>query len=150
MPLYDAMTTQRTVRRLRPELVDDAVVTKCIELALRAPTGSNGQNWEFVVVKDREVKAKLAARYRLRAGLPNSSGSPTGVPVPCASTTPTIAASTPATVAQCVGQSLEEDDGAALGPRFLTLGPVVGTSRSLVRESSVAYGQGAGRLSDRC
>jgi hypothetical protein len=33
-------------------------------LALRAPTGSNGQNWEFVVVKDRGVKEQLARRYR--------------------------------------------------------------------------------------
>jgi nitroreductase len=64
MPLYDAMMTQRAVRRVRPDPVDDAVVMKCIELALRAPTGSNGQNWEFVVVKDREVKEKLAVRYR--------------------------------------------------------------------------------------
>jgi len=37
---------------------------KLIELALKAPTGSNGQNWEFVVVKDTAVKEQLAARYR--------------------------------------------------------------------------------------
>ena len=64
MPLLEAMMTQRAVRRVLPDPVDDAVVLKCIELALRAPTGSNGQNWEFVVVKDRRVKEKLAARYR--------------------------------------------------------------------------------------
>src|SRR5581483_12505055 len=64
MPLIDAMMTQRAVRRLRPDPVDDAVVLKCIELALRAPTGSNGQNWEFVVVKDSTVKEQLANRYR--------------------------------------------------------------------------------------
>nr|WP_322788676.1 nitroreductase family protein [Mycolicibacterium chlorophenolicum] len=64
MPLLEAMMTQRAVRRLLPDPVDDAVVLKCIELALRAPTGSNGQNWEFVVVKDRRVKEKFARRYR--------------------------------------------------------------------------------------
>ena len=64
MPLIDAMMTQRAVRRVRPDPVDDAVVRKCIELALRAPTGSNGQNWEFVVVKDARIKKKLAKRYR--------------------------------------------------------------------------------------
>jgi nitroreductase len=64
MPLLDAMMTQRAVRRVRPEPVDDAVVLKCIELALRAPTSSNGQNWEFIVVKDGRVKKKLAKRYR--------------------------------------------------------------------------------------
>src|SRR5690349_5811749 len=64
MPLQEAMLTQRAVRRLLPDPVDDAVVLRCIELALKAPTGSNGQNWEFVVVKDRARKEKLGDRYR--------------------------------------------------------------------------------------
>jgi nitroreductase len=64
MPLLDAMLTQRAMRRVRPEPVDDAVVLKCIELALRAPTGANGQNWEFIVIKDDRIKKKLAKRYR--------------------------------------------------------------------------------------
>ena len=64
MPLEEAMLTQRAVRRLLPDPVDDAIVVKCIELALRAPTGSNGQNWEFVVVKDRDIKEALATQYR--------------------------------------------------------------------------------------
>ena len=64
MSLIDAMMTQRAIRRVLPDPVDDAVVLKCIELALRAPTGNNGQNWEFIVVKDGRVKAKLAKRYR--------------------------------------------------------------------------------------
>ena len=64
MPLLDTMMTQRAVRRVHPDPVDDALVLKCIELALRAPTGANGQNWEFIVVKDRRVMEKLARRYR--------------------------------------------------------------------------------------
>ena len=64
MPLSEAMMTQRSIRRILPDPVDDAVVLKCIELALRAPTGNNGQNWEFIVVKDRRVKEKLAKRNR--------------------------------------------------------------------------------------
>ena len=62
--LLEAMMTQRAVRRLLPDPVDDAIVLKCIELGLAAPTGSNGQNWEFVVVKDQKIKEQLAARYR--------------------------------------------------------------------------------------
>lgn len=58
------MRTQRAVRRVLPDPVDEQVVLRCIELALKAPTGSNGQNWEFVVVTDRDVKAKLARAYR--------------------------------------------------------------------------------------
>lgn len=64
MPLLEAMMTQRAVRRVLPDPVDDAVVLTCIELALRAPTGSNGQNWEFLVVKDQRVRDQLGARYR--------------------------------------------------------------------------------------
>jgi nitroreductase len=62
--LEEAIETQRAVRRLRPDPVDDALVLRLIELALKAPTGSNAQNWEFVVVKDRAVKARLARRNR--------------------------------------------------------------------------------------
>jgi nitroreductase len=64
MSLREAMLTQRAVRRVLPDPVDDAIVLRCIELALKAPTGSNGQNWEFVVVKDRSTKAAIGARYR--------------------------------------------------------------------------------------
>lgn len=64
MPLAEAMLTQRAVRRVRPDPVDDRIVLRCLELALEAPTGSNGQNWEFVVVKDSEAKKGLAAQYR--------------------------------------------------------------------------------------
>src|SRR4029078_11160040 len=62
MPLLYAMMPQRALRRVLPDPVDDAVVLKCIELALRAPTGNNGQNWEFIVVKDPHVKEKLGKR----------------------------------------------------------------------------------------
>ncbi len=73
MPLADAMRTQRAIRRLKPDPVDDALVLELIELALQAPTGSNAQNWEFVVVKDRAVKERLGRlnrqAWRLYGGL---------------------------------------------------------------------------------
>ncbi|TWS19908.1 nitroreductase family protein [Tsukamurella asaccharolytica] len=64
MPLVEAMTTQRAIRRVLPDPVDDALVLQCIELAQRAPTGQNGQQWEFLVVRDPSVKAALGRRYR--------------------------------------------------------------------------------------
>ena len=65
MPLEEAMRTQRAIRRLKSDPVDDAVLLHLIELALKAPTGSNAQNWEFVVVKDPAVKARLARLDRM-------------------------------------------------------------------------------------
>jgi nitroreductase len=64
MPLVDAITTQRAVRRVLPDPVDLRIVRRCIELALEAPTGSNGQNWEFVVVTDRGAKERFQTQYR--------------------------------------------------------------------------------------
>ena len=64
MPLEEAMRTQRAIRRLKPDPVDDALVLRLIELALKAPTGSNAQNWEFIVVRDPAVKARLARLNR--------------------------------------------------------------------------------------
>jgi nitroreductase len=73
MPLEDAMRTQRAIRRLKTDPVDDALVLHLIELAMKAPTGSNAQNWEFIVVKDRAVKEKLGNlnrfMFRLYGGL---------------------------------------------------------------------------------
>jgi nitroreductase len=64
MPLDEAMSTQRAIRRLKTDPVDDALVLRLIELALKAPTGSNAQNWEFIVVRDRAVKERLGALNR--------------------------------------------------------------------------------------
>ena len=60
MPLDEAMGTQRAIRRLKPDPLDDELVLRLIELAIRAPSGSNRQRWEFIIVKDPQVKRGLA------------------------------------------------------------------------------------------
>ena len=81
MPLEAAMLTQRAVRRVLPDPVDDDIVLRCVELALKAPTGSNGQNWEFVVVKDRGHQGRLRPAVPTGRGgstAASGSGSPPG------------------------------------------------------------------------
>ncbi len=65
MPLEATIRTQRSIRRLRPDPVDDALILHLLELALKAPTGGNRQNAEFVVVKDPAVKRRLARLNRV-------------------------------------------------------------------------------------
>ncbi len=60
MPLSEAMETQRAIRRLKPDPVDDEILLRLIGLAIKAPTGSNAQNWEFIIVKDTSIKKELA------------------------------------------------------------------------------------------
>jgi nitroreductase len=64
MPLAGAMESQRSIRRLRPDPVDDETLLRCIELAMKAPTASNRQSWEWVVVRDPDVKHQLARLNR--------------------------------------------------------------------------------------
>lgn len=62
----EALTTTRAVRKrldlTRP--VDLALVKECLEIAVQAPTGSNQQNWHFLVVTEQEQRRKLADLYR--------------------------------------------------------------------------------------
>jgi len=44
--------------------VEREVIEQCIAIAQQAPTGSNRQNWHFVVVSDRTKRAELASLYR--------------------------------------------------------------------------------------
>lgn len=64
-PLAETLRTQRAVRRLHPDPVPHEVLLPLLELALKAPTSSNSQDWAFVVVEDRRQKERLARLYRV-------------------------------------------------------------------------------------
>src|SRR5205823_7685183 len=70
----EAMQTQRAIRRLKPDPVDDEVLLRCIELATKAPSGGNAQKWHWIIVRDREVKARLARLYRISWALYGNLG----------------------------------------------------------------------------
>ncbi|NND76060.1 MAG: nitroreductase family protein [Ilumatobacter sp.] len=61
--LYDAMSTQRAVRRLRPDPIPNDVIERVLQAACWAPTGGNTQPWRVVVVTDRAPKRALKAIY---------------------------------------------------------------------------------------
>ena len=65
MDLVEAMETQRAIRRLKPDPVDDEVVLRCLRLATKAPTGGNRQPVEYLLVRDRQTKAALGRLYRM-------------------------------------------------------------------------------------
>lgn len=62
----ELLTTTRSVRRKldfdRP--VERSTVEECLRIAQQAPTGSNAQDWHFVVVTDPDRRAALADVYR--------------------------------------------------------------------------------------
>ena len=62
--LYDAMSTLRAVRKLRPDPIPDDVLERVLQAACWAPTGGNQQPWKVVVVTDADKKAGLRDVYR--------------------------------------------------------------------------------------
>ena len=81
MPLAEAMRTQRSIRRLKPDPVDDALIMKLLELALKAPSGGNRQNAEFVVVRDPAVKRGLGRLNTSIARQPHSTQKHRSIPL---------------------------------------------------------------------
>jgi nitroreductase len=61
--VYEAMSTLRAVRRLRPDPVPDDVVRRVIEAASWAPTGGNAQPWRVIAVRDPARKQRLGKLY---------------------------------------------------------------------------------------
>jgi nitroreductase len=60
------LTTTRSVRKRLDfsKPVDLAVVKKCIEIAMQAPTGSNAQGWQFLIVTDAAKRKAIADLYK--------------------------------------------------------------------------------------
>ena len=76
------LTTTRSVRKrldlTRP--VPSELIDECIEVALQAPTGTNAQNWAFVVVTDPTKKKAIADYYRQAGEIMAGSGYPPPLP----------------------------------------------------------------------
>ena len=59
MTILEGINTLRSVRKFTLDPVSDSVVKTILEAASKAASGSNTQPWEFVVVRDPNVKARL-------------------------------------------------------------------------------------------
>jgi nitroreductase len=61
--IFDILETQRAVRRLRPDPIPDEIVTSLVHFATRAPSAGNRQPWEFVVITDPDLRARVGELY---------------------------------------------------------------------------------------
>jgi len=55
--------TRRSIRRYKPDPVSDKIIHQLIDAARHAPSSDDIQPWEFIVVKDKQVKGKLSKTH---------------------------------------------------------------------------------------
>jgi nitroreductase len=54
---------RRTIRSFKPDPIPEDYVTKILDAAHYAMSGANSQPWEFIVVKETEMKKKVVDAY---------------------------------------------------------------------------------------
>jgi len=68
MELFEAIRSRRAVRQYRSDPVRKEDILTIIDAANRAPSAMNLQQWEFIVVTDRDTLRKMGASYRAIVG----------------------------------------------------------------------------------
>jgi F420 biosynthesis protein FbiB-like protein len=57
---HEFLRTRRSVRRFTPDPIADSVIESILTTATYAPSAHNLQPWRFVIIKDLDVRKKLA------------------------------------------------------------------------------------------
>ena len=55
MDVFEALYTTRAMRRVKEDPIPEDVIKSILDSAIRAPSGSNRQDWKFVVVTDKDA-----------------------------------------------------------------------------------------------
>ena len=74
MTVLEGISSLRSVRKFKPDPIPDDKLRIILESASKAASGSNTQPWEFVVVRDAKMKARLKEPM-LRTWLERLAGS---------------------------------------------------------------------------
>lgn len=64
MDFFEVATTQRAMRRLKPDPIPEATLRQIMDAAICAPSGGNRQGWSFLVVRDAAKRKRLGELYR--------------------------------------------------------------------------------------
>lgn len=59
MDTFDAISKRRSIRRFKSNPVAPELITRCLEAARLAPSGTNCQPWKFLVVRSAEKRQQI-------------------------------------------------------------------------------------------
>jgi nitroreductase len=63
LDVIDAIYSTRAMRYLKPDAIDDEIIWRLLDAAIRGPSGGNGQRWGWIVVTDPAVKRTIGEWY---------------------------------------------------------------------------------------
>ena len=59
MEFYDVINSRRTVRDFENEEIPEGILEKIIAAAFKAPTNDHMRDWQYIIIRDKEVAASL-------------------------------------------------------------------------------------------
>jgi len=71
MEVFEAIKTRRSIRKYKTTPVDDKTIELVLDAARWAPSWANTQCWRFIVVRDSNIKDKLADTLVAASDRPN-------------------------------------------------------------------------------
>jgi nitroreductase len=63
MEVIQAINARRTIRRYKDKPVSPEILAAVLDAARQAPSWANSQTWRFIIIKDKELRLKLAALF---------------------------------------------------------------------------------------
>ncbi len=60
MELFEAIMNRRSIRKFKEEIPEDKLIEKIVEAGIWAPSAGDLQSWDTVLVKDYQIKVKIA------------------------------------------------------------------------------------------
>lgn len=67
--LLELFMKRRSTYGYKPDNIPDELIDKIIEAARWAPSGANSQPWEFIVVKNKDQREKIADFFKEQADI---------------------------------------------------------------------------------
>jgi 5,6-dimethylbenzimidazole synthase len=59
MDFYEVVDRRRTVREFEPKLIEEKKIFRVLNAGLKAPSHNHLREWEFILVKDFEIRRKV-------------------------------------------------------------------------------------------
>jgi nitroreductase len=62
--IIEALRTRKSIRAYKPDPISREIIEKILNIATRAPSGTNGQPWEFTVITGEDLRVVIQANVK--------------------------------------------------------------------------------------